>query len=38
MRIAQLLITPIATPILCETNDDDFDESNRGGYGSTGLY
>jgi dUTP pyrophosphatase len=38
MRIAQLLITPILTPdIVCE-DTDDFDNTNRGGYGSTGTY
>lgn len=37
MRIAQLLITPIATPIILEI--DSLNESKRGdgGFGSTGL-
>jgi dUTP pyrophosphatase len=38
MRIAQLLITPILTPnIVCE-DPDEFDDTKRGGYGSTGTY
>jgi dUTP pyrophosphatase len=38
MRIAQLLITPILTPnIVCE-DTDEFDDTKRGGYGSTGTY
>jgi dUTP pyrophosphatase len=38
MRIAQLLITPILTPnIVCE-NTDEFDDTKRGGYGSTGIH
>ena len=38
MRIAQLLITPILTlNIVCE-DTDTFDDTKRGGYGSTGTH
>ena len=38
MRVAQIIITPIITPKVCEVFDDNFDDTNRGGYGSTGTH
>lgn len=38
MRIAQIIITPIMTPTICDVIDDNFDDTNRGGYGSTGTH
>ena len=38
MRIAQLLITPILTPNIVCDDAVDFDDTKRGGYGSTGTH